>query len=140
MSNSPLDPVDGLPDLGNQGRRSSLEMVCDVLGVLSLGSTKPTWILQKANMSWKVLSSHLEYLYSRGLVAREAQRGKRVEYKLTQKGQTVLRMYEDLKQSLYGAISTAEVAEFQRLAHETPLPSIREPRWPKASRYDGFGG
>jgi predicted transcriptional regulator len=91
-------------DIAAQGtRRSPMEMVCDILGVLSQGPAKPTHILQRANMSWKVLSSHLEYLYGNGFVERVEQGEKRIEYKLTQKGRVILQMYEDLRLSLSGA-------------------------------------
>lgn len=79
-----------------------MEMACDILGVLSEGQAKPTHILQKANMSWNVLSSHLEYLYGHGLVERVGQGGKRIEYRLTVKGRSILQLYEGLKLSLRG--------------------------------------
>lgn len=93
----------GLPgEKLNEGRRSPMEMACDILQVLSEGQAKPTHILQKANMSWNVLSSHLEYLYGHGLVERVGQGGKRIEYRLTTKGRTILQLYEGLRLSLKG--------------------------------------
>ena len=87
----------------NEGRRSPMEMACDILEVLSEGQSKPTHILQKANMSWNVLSAHLENLYDHGLIERVGQGGKRIEYRLTTKGRTILELYEGLKLSLRGA-------------------------------------
>jgi predicted transcriptional regulator len=80
-----------------------MEMVCDILGVLSQGPTKPTHILYKANMSWKVLSTYLDYLVARGMVEREGDEGKRILYKLTDKGKSILTTYDDLRNSLAGA-------------------------------------
>jgi predicted transcriptional regulator len=97
----------GLPDdLSAQVRRSPMEMVCDILAVVSEGPTKPTHILYKANMSWKVLSSYLRFLTSRGMVEKEeAEGGKRSTYRLTVKGRQILKLYEGLKESLNGTIT-----------------------------------
>jgi predicted transcriptional regulator len=89
-------------DVLGQARRSPMEMVCDILDVVSEGPTKPTHILYKANMSWKVLAVYLEYLIGRGLVDKEEQGGKRSTYTLTLKGKSILELYNDLKLSLTG--------------------------------------
>ncbi len=86
----------------SQVRRSPMEMVCDILGVLAEGPTKPTHILYKANMSWKVLSSYLDYLLNKGMVEKSGDEGKRIVYKLTTKGRSILDLYDDLRSSLAG--------------------------------------
>ncbi len=97
------NPTFALPgDTLGQARRSPMEMVCDILNVVSDGPTKPTHILYKANMSWKVLSTYLDYLTGRGLVEKEEQGGKRSTYKITQKGESIVQLYEGLKTSLKG--------------------------------------
>jgi predicted transcriptional regulator len=88
-----------------------MEMVCDILGVVSEGPTKPTHILYKANMSWKVLSSYLGYLLKRGLIEKEDQGGKRSTYILTQKGRAILQLYDGLRLSLNGTVSVGEDGE-----------------------------
>ena len=85
-----------------QIRRSPMEMVCDILAVLSQGPTKPTHILYKANMSWKVLSTYLDYLLDRGMIEEDGDEGKRIVYRLTDKGRSILGMYDDLRASLLG--------------------------------------
>ena len=98
-------------DAISQVRRSPMEMICDILKVVSGGPTKPTHILYKANMSWKVLSSYLDFLTSSGMLDKEDQEGgKRSTYRLTTKGRKVLSLYDGLKESLNGTISfeTAE--------------------------------
>ena len=97
----------GVPgDLVAQVRRSPMEMICDILEVVSGGPTKPTHILYKANMSWKVLSSYLDFLTSSGMLDKEDQEGgKRSTYRLTTKGRKVLSLYDGLKESLNGTIS-----------------------------------
>jgi len=93
-------------DLISQVRRSPMEMICDILKVVSGGPTKPTHILYKANMSWKVLSSYLDFLTSSGMLDREDQEGgKRSTYRLTTKGRKVLSLYDGLKESLNGTLS-----------------------------------
>ena len=83
-----------------------MEMICDILEVVSAGPTKPTHILYKANMSWKVLSSYLDFLTSSGMLDKEDQEGgKRSTYRLTTKGRKVLSLYDGLKGSLNGTIS-----------------------------------
>ena len=99
----PEDPLD-------QVRRSPMEMVCDILGVVSEGPTKPTHILYRANMSWKVLSTYLEYLINHGLISKEEQGSKRSTYTLTQKGRSILQLYDGLRLSLKGAVAVEKDA------------------------------
>ena len=107
----------GVPgDAISQVRRSPMEMVCDILKVVSDGPTKPTHILYKANMSWKVLSSYLDYLISNGMLDKEDQEGgKRSIYRLTIKGRKVLRLYDGLKESLNGTITFETSEELGRM-------------------------
>jgi len=114
----PEDPLD-------QVRRSPMEMVCDILGVVSEGPTKPTHILYKANMSWKVLSTYLEYLLKRGLIGKEDQGRKRSTYILTQKGRAILQLYDGLRLSLKGTVS---VGEDDRLGQILESASRVQPR------------
>ena len=114
----PEDPLD-------QVRRSPLEMVCDILGVVSEGPTKPTHILYRANMSWKVLSTYLEYLIERGLIAKEDQGGKRSTYILTTKGRSILQLYDGLRLSLKGAVTIEKDAGLDKILEQV---SRLEPR------------
>lgn len=114
----------------SQGRRSPLEMACDILETLSEGPRKPTHILHKANMSWSVLSLHLDYLYSKGLVERVGQGGKRIEYRLTQKGRSILQLYEGLKLSLGGAANVYPTKEAFPLVERIPVGAVRSSGFP----------
>ncbi len=106
-----MNPVDA-----SQVRRSPMEMVCDILKVVSVGPTKPTHILYKANMSWKVLSSYLEYLTTSGMLDKSDQEGgKRSIYTLTGKGRKILSLYDGLKESLNGTISFEKSEELTRM-------------------------
>ena len=102
-----------------------MEMVCDILGALVDGPTKPTHILYKANMSWKVLAEYLEYLLGRRMVEREEQGGKRSTYRLTERGKSILQLYDGLKLSLSGAASTTKDREVLGLLGK---PIATEPR------------
>jgi predicted transcriptional regulator len=106
----------GLQELDAQVRRSPMEMVCDILAVVSQGPTKPTHILYKANMSWKVLTSYLSYLTRSGMVEKEDEEGgKRSTYRLTLKGRQILKLYQGLRESLNGTISLKSAAELGAL-------------------------
>jgi len=54
---------------GIGGRRSRLDMCFDILEeVWSHGEIKPTQLMYKTNLSWKVLTETVAYLGDRGLV------------------------------------------------------------------------
>lgn len=122
----------GIPaDTVSQVRRSPMEMICDILKVVSGGPTKPTHILYKANMSWKVLSSYLDYLTSSGMIDKEdVEGGKRSTYTLTVKGKRVLRLYDGLKESLNGTLSLETADELGRMLEKaTPIGRPAVPAW-----------
>lgn len=123
----------GVPgDAASAVRRSPMEMVCDILKVVSGGPTKPTHILYKANMSWKVLSAYLEFLTSSGMLERENEEGgKRSTYQLTQKGRKILRLYDGLKESLNGTISLETADNLDRMVEgATPIgPQMSVSPW-----------
>jgi predicted transcriptional regulator len=102
-----------------------MEMACDILKSLSDGPRKPTHILHKANMSWNVLTSHLEDLSGNGLVERAEYGGKRMEYRLTEKGRSILQLYEGLKLSLSGKANVYPTREAYPLVERTT--SVRRP-------------
>jgi predicted transcriptional regulator len=105
MDTSAMDVLPPPEDPLGQVRRSPMEMVCDILGVVSEGPTKPTHILYRANMSWRVLSSYLDFLLKRGLIEKEDQGGKRSVYTLTKKGRSILQLYDGLRLSLKGSVN-----------------------------------
>jgi len=120
--------MDVLPppeDLLGQVRRSPMEMVCDILGVVSEGPTKPTHILYRANMSWRVLSSYLDFLLKRGLIEREDQGGKRSLYTLTIKGRSILQLYNGLRLSLKGTVNVGKDGGVSQILEDA---SMLEPR------------
>ncbi|HVB95433.1 MAG TPA: winged helix-turn-helix domain-containing protein [Nitrososphaerales archaeon] len=78
------------------GRRSKLEITCDILSVISKGTEKPTRIMQLANVTWDDLIMYLEALIRNQLLSRHVD-GKRVTYSLTDRGSALLDNYLKLK-------------------------------------------
>ncbi len=108
-----------------------MEIVCDVLQVLSEGTQKPTHILYKANLSWQVMTTSVDFLIKKGMVQEEKE-GKRTIYTLTDQGRHVLGMYDTLRKMLAGmkdqvASGLVEAGSTKYPpAMETPL--AKEPR------------
>ena len=96
-------------------RRSSMEVMCDILEVVSSGTERPTHIINRANVSWKVLNNCLKNLMSRELVSK-VNDGKRDIYQLTEKGFSVLHEYKDLRSRLLNAdrVQTVLANNFSR--------------------------
>jgi predicted transcriptional regulator len=78
------------------GRRSKLEITCDILTVISKGTEKPTRIMQLANVTWDDLIMYLEALIRNQLLSRQVD-GKRVTYSLTERGSALLDHYVNLR-------------------------------------------
>lgn len=109
------------------GRRSRLDIICEILRVISDGTEKPTRIIQKANLSWKGLLLYLEALTRNQLVSRNME-GRRVVYTLTAKGVSVLQLYTKLREEVaaleLGTLSYAQVSAALKSAPVTPpMPS-----------------
>ncbi len=123
MSDNTRQEAIAAEEIVSQVRRSPMEMVCDILKVVSAGPTKPTHILYKANMSWKVLSSYLDFLMSNGMLDKEDQEGgKRSTYRLTTKGRNILRLYEGLRESLNGTITLEKAQDLSKMVESaTPI-------------------
>jgi predicted transcriptional regulator len=81
----------------SSGRRSKLEITCDILSVISKGAEKPTRIMQLANVTWDDLIMYLEALIRNQLLSRQVD-GKRVRYSLTARGSALLGHYLKLKE------------------------------------------
>ncbi len=82
-------------------RRSKLEMYVDILAVLAQrGPLKLTHVMYKANVNCCVLKEYLDFLLKQGLVEERTVRKQRVVYAVTQRGITVLKYFNELKQVL----------------------------------------
>ena len=89
-----------------------MEIMCDILEVVSSGMERPTHIIYKANISWRVFNNCLRILISKGLVSK-VDEGKRDVYKLTEKGYSVLHEYKNLRSGLL-ATDRVQTQEFSR--------------------------
>jgi predicted transcriptional regulator len=104
------------------GRRSRLEITCDILNVVSKGTEKPTRIMQLANVTWDDLIMYLEALIRNQLLARKVE-GKRVRYSLTERGSSLLDHYLKLKKE--AAPLGLETITKERISNAlTYLPTI----------------
>ena len=80
-----------------QLRRSKLEIVLTVLSTVSKGVEKPTRIMYAANLSWRPTQRILASLVEEGLLLEAADTGSKrskVRYRVTEKGENVLRYFE----------------------------------------------
>ena len=82
-------------------RRSRFEIYIDVLKEVKSGANKPTQIMYGANLSWKPLKRILKSLLNQGLLTEiegdPRDKRTKVIYKLTQKGENVIRYYGKAK-------------------------------------------
>ena len=82
-------------------RRSRLEMYVDILKVLAQrGPLKLTHVMYKANVNCEVLKEYLGFLTKQGLVEERIIRKERIVYAITQRGVTVLKQFNELKEVL----------------------------------------
>ncbi|UCD45068.1 MAG: hypothetical protein JSV27_00745 [Candidatus Bathyarchaeota archaeon] len=88
-------------------RRSRLEIYLEVLQIIKSGTSKPTRIMYQANISWQPLVRILGSMVSQGLVDEvdtttvvRRRRDKRTSkvYKITMKGEQVIRYFKGAKE------------------------------------------
>ena len=80
-------------------RRSHLEIQVAILDTISQGIDKPTQIMFSANISWLTLQTALLALESNNLIIKGNLKNRSV-YSLTEKGQSVLKDYRTVKETL----------------------------------------
>jgi len=86
--------------LNAKSRRSRLDICFELLEVIwSKEEIKPTQLMYKANLSWKMLSQIISYLSERELV-KYSDVGSRHLISLTEKGKNCLRMLHDARSVL----------------------------------------
>jgi predicted transcriptional regulator len=84
-----------------EGRRSSIEIVADMLRMGEAGKTE---IMYSVNMSYFQLQKYLTFLMERGLIDKVAVGNPSFTYRVTRKGLTLLR-------SIDGILETLELKE-----------------------------
>jgi predicted transcriptional regulator len=83
----------------DEKRRSRMETYCDILKVIGAGTEKPTQIMFKANLSWKVLQSYLKSLEAQGLLLVNSEHGKSL-FRLSEKGFQLLSQFLTITEDL----------------------------------------
>ncbi|MDG6902915.1 MAG: hypothetical protein JRM80_13280 [Nitrososphaerota archaeon] len=79
------------------GRRSKLDIVGDVLRVVSEGSERPTNVMFRANLTWPLTLAYIELLLRHKLLSTEEVGSKSV-YRITPKGSELLRSFVRLEE------------------------------------------
>jgi len=79
------------------GRRSSIEVIADML---RLGEAGKTEIMYSANMSYFQLKKYLKFLLDRGLISEVTLGNPSVTYRVTPEGLKVLRNIDELLETL----------------------------------------
>lgn len=83
----------------SQLRRSRMETMFDILKTIASGTEKPTHIMYRANLSWRVMQQYLKQLESQGVIAPSDDQGRRV-FHLTEKGFRLLEQFNTLREGL----------------------------------------
>jgi len=82
--------------------RSWIELVFDILDLLSEGPERPTRMLYRANLSWYLMSRYIAFLITTGLIVEgEDNKGHR-EFYITARGRRALRTYRYLEENIMG--------------------------------------
>ena len=69
--------------------RSRLQVYFDILRVIDSGEDKPTKIMYKSNLSWKVMQNLFKTLTNGGFIKEEIQK-RNLRYYITEKGKNAL--------------------------------------------------
>ena len=69
-----------------------MEIRMDILKVVRDGAEGPTQIMYRANLSWALSTQHLRDLVGNGILSEHSIK-KKVIYKMTEKGISILRSY-----------------------------------------------
>lgn len=80
------------------GRRSKLDIVGDILRVISEGAEKPTNIMFKANLTWPLTLAYIETLMRHDMLRAEAV-GSKLAYHVTPKGNALLRSFMETEEA-----------------------------------------
>lgn len=104
-------------------RRSKLEIYLEIMNVIQSGESKPTRIMTKTNMAWSQIQEEFAALQERELimvtdavdVTRRRKKDKRtkLQYRLTRKGENVLRYFRKEAAGLSDLIDVMHASKAQ---------------------------
>ena len=80
-------------------RRSQFEIYVDILKAVSEGRCKPTHIMYRANLTWKRLKKHTDFLVTHGLLVEEHDGGAKI-FSLTQSGKDIVWYHMKIEREL----------------------------------------
>jgi predicted transcriptional regulator len=98
MTQEYLNPLQNV-NQSQTPRRSRMETYCDILRVIASGAEKPTHIMYRSNLSWRIMQSFIKSLETQGLVVASSDEGKRL-YHLSEKGFQLLKQFQAIKVDL----------------------------------------
>lgn len=81
-------------------RRSSFEIITEILRLLRLGDTRKTQMMYSVRLSYRLRQRYLQRLLQLGVVDEIAQDAYSPVYRITGKGLTLLAAIEDLQEML----------------------------------------
>ncbi|MDG6910196.1 MAG: hypothetical protein JRN08_07480, partial [Nitrososphaerota archaeon] len=110
------------------GRRSKLDIVGDVLRVVSEGAEKPTNVMFRANLTWPLTVAYLELLLRHKMLGAEESEGKLL-YRVTPKGSGLLRSFIEMEE---GA-AELELDRFDSAMVSKVISKARPTEGPEAS-------
>lgn len=87
-------------------KRSRLEICYDVLQSVGNGADAPTKMVYRANVSWVMLQDILNVLLTSDYIALKDSEGRRT-FRLTDKGQEVLKRFESVSKDFEPIINSA---------------------------------
>ena len=86
---------------GNLMKRSKLEIYIHILKALSCsGPLKPTQVMYKINACYIYTEQYLDFLIKNQLVEKTVFSKRKATYAITEKGITLLRIYQELEKAL----------------------------------------
>jgi len=77
-----------------------MEVFLDILKAVAEGRQKPTHIMYRANLHWKRLKKHLDFLVEQALL-KETFDNETLSFTMTPKGKSVLGYFKKLEGRLY---------------------------------------
>ncbi len=80
-------------------RRSQFEIYIDILKAVSEGKQKPTHVMYRANLTWKRLRKHVNFLVAHGLLVQETD-GRTKILSITSSGKDVVWYHMKIEREL----------------------------------------
>jgi len=80
-------------------RRSQFEIYIDILKAVADGKQKPTHVMYRANLTWKRLRKHVDFLVAHGLLVEEKDRRTKI-LSITSSGKDVVWYHMKIEREL----------------------------------------